>query len=251
MAGFTLTDKELAAMRAVVDVAADDEPGPVLPWSVLDAVRVLVGADEVELDQNDPRRRWLGFMQSLGARSFLVEEPDDPHFWDLYWNRTAARIFCERPGPTDWVTMMSDFATDREWRVDPMYVDYARSGGVFHEIGVNLPEAQGRALRLHCWRAPGRDFTEKDRFVLTLLRPHLLNTYRHALTQAPAGDGLTRRQFELLGQVEQGFTNRQIARRLQISEGTVRRHLNNVYERLGVSSRTAAVTLVRGTGLND
>jgi DNA-binding NarL/FixJ family response regulator len=39
-----------------------------------------------------------------------------------------------------------------------------------------------------------------------------------------------------------GHTNTQIARRLGISEGTVRTHLENIYERLDVSSRTAAVT---------
>jgi DNA-binding NarL/FixJ family response regulator len=38
-----------------------------------------------------------------------------------------------------------------------------------------------------------------------------------------------------------GHTNTQISRRLGISEGTVRTHLENIYERLGVSSRTAAV----------
>jgi len=36
--------------------------------------------------------------------------------------------------------------------------------------------------------------------------------------------------------------NTQIARRLGISEGTVRTHLENIYERLHLSSRTAAVT---------
>jgi hypothetical protein len=132
MAGLTLTDKQLAAMRDVVDIATTvGDAGPALPWALLDAVRVLVGADEVELDQTDPQRRWLGFMQSLGPRSFVVEEPYDPHFWDLYWNRTAARIYSEHPGSADRVTLMSDFTSDRQWRVDPMYVDYARDGGIF------------------------------------------------------------------------------------------------------------------------
>jgi predicted ArsR family transcriptional regulator len=39
-----------------------------------------------------------------------------------------------------------------------------------------------------------------------------------------------------------GHTNTQIARQLGISEGTVRTHLENIYQKLGVSSRTAAVT---------
>ena len=39
-----------------------------------------------------------------------------------------------------------------------------------------------------------------------------------------------------------GHTNAQIARRLAVTEGTVRTHLQNIYERLRVSSRTAAVT---------
>lgn len=47
---------------------------------------------------------------------------------------------------------------------------------------------------------------------------------------------------ELLRLLPAGHTNSQIARQLGISEGTVRSHLENIYERLKVSSRTAAVT---------
>ncbi|MGP8000601.1 MAG: response regulator transcription factor [Streptosporangiaceae bacterium] len=43
-----------------------------------------------------------------------------------------------------------------------------------------------------------------------------------------------------------GHTNAQIARRLGVSEGTIRTHLESIYRRLGVSSRTAAVTRARG-----
>jgi DNA-binding NarL/FixJ family response regulator len=46
----------------------------------------------------------------------------------------------------------------------------------------------------------------------------------------------------LLRLVAAGHTNGQIARRLGVSEGTVRIHLQNIYGRLQVSSRTAAVT---------
>ena len=52
---------------------------------------------------------------------------------------------------------------------------------------------------------------------------------------------LTKRQPELLDLVAAGLTNRQVARQLGLSEGTVRRHLENIFTRLGVNSRTAAV----------
>jgi DNA-binding NarL/FixJ family response regulator len=53
---------------------------------------------------------------------------------------------------------------------------------------------------------------------------------------------LTPRQKDLLRLLAAGHTNAQIARRLGISEATVRTHLENIYGRLHVSSRTAAVT---------
>lgn len=53
--------------------------------------------------------------------------------------------------------------------------------------------------------------------------------------------GLTRREVEVLRAIASGATNRQVAQQIRISENTVGRHLANVYAKLGVSSRTAAV----------
>ena len=61
------------------------------------------------------------------------------------------------------------------------------------------------------------------------------------LEERPAALGLTRREREVVELVGEGLTNAQIAERLWISPGTVRRHLENAYEKLGVSTRTAAV----------
>jgi DNA-binding NarL/FixJ family response regulator len=52
---------------------------------------------------------------------------------------------------------------------------------------------------------------------------------------------LTPRQWDLLYLIARGRTNVQIARQLGLSEGTVRTHLENIYSRLQVSNRTAAV----------
>jgi DNA-binding NarL/FixJ family response regulator len=53
---------------------------------------------------------------------------------------------------------------------------------------------------------------------------------------------LTARDWDLLRLLAAGYTNARVARRLGISEGTVRAHLETIYARLNVSSRTAAVT---------
>ena len=74
------------------------------------------------------------------------------------------------------------------------------------------------------------------------LRPHLHQAYLDAERRRHPVPQLTPRQNGLLRLVAAGHTNSQIARRLGISETTVRSHLENIYERLGVSSRTAAVT---------
>ncbi len=60
--------------------------------------------------------------------------------------------------------------------------------------------------------------------------------------QPTAGDthGLTARELEVLGLVAAGRSNREIASALVISEHTVARHIQNIFAKLGVSSRTAA-----------
>jgi len=50
------------------------------------------------------------------------------------------------------------------------------------------------------------------------------------------------RQWQLIDLLAAGHTNAQIARRLGVSQGTIRKHLENIYRRLRVSSRAAAIT---------
>jgi DNA-binding NarL/FixJ family response regulator len=56
----------------------------------------------------------------------------------------------------------------------------------------------------------------------------------------PQSSPLTERETEVLEMVRDGLPNKIIARRLGISERTVKAHLTNVYQRLGVSDRTQA-----------
>jgi DNA-binding CsgD family transcriptional regulator len=61
-----------------------------------------------------------------------------------------------------------------------------------------------------------------------------------ALTGRGGTHGLTARELEVLRLVAAGDSNREIAATLVISEHTVARHLQSIFRKLGVSSRTAA-----------
>lgn len=49
--------------------------------------------------------------------------------------------------------------------------------------------------------------------------------------------GLTKREMEILGTIVAGFTNKEIAKKFNLSEDTVKHHLTNIFDKVGVSSR--------------
>jgi DNA-binding NarL/FixJ family response regulator len=69
--------------------------------------------------------------------------------------------------------------------------------------------------------------------------PRLIARLRRPATGA---DTLTERELEVLRRAARGLTNKQIGADLQISDRTVQNHLANIYAKLGVASRTEAVT---------
>jgi DNA-binding CsgD family transcriptional regulator len=94
-----------------------------------------------------------------------------------------------------------------------------------------------------------RDFGERDRKVLDLLLPHLRQLLRAAARRPAATDrasALTSREREVIAHVAEGRTNGEIGRLLGISSHTVRKHLENAYEKLGAYTRTGAVAAVFG-----
>jgi len=60
---------------------------------------------------------------------------------------------------------------------------------------------------------------------------------------------LTERELEVLGLIAQGHSNQQIADALIVSVGTIKKHLNNIFGKLGVTSRTQAVARARELSL--
>jgi ATP/maltotriose-dependent transcriptional regulator MalT len=114
-----------------------------------------------------------------------------------------------------------------------------------------------------------QSFTERDRLMLNLLQPHILQAYwnlqahdrlQQNCSQPRASVNpvvvkaknasildslhlleLSQRETDVLGLVMQGKENKIIAAQLGISESTVRKHLESIYSKLGVRSRTEAI----------
>ncbi|TDU28960.1 ATP/maltotriose-dependent transcriptional regulator MalT [Panacagrimonas perspica] len=66
---------------------------------------------------------------------------------------------------------------------------------------------------------------------------------------APIGQELTTRELKVLRKLQSGLSNRELADVLFITEGTLKWHLRNIYSKLGVVSRLAAVSAARQMGL--
>ena len=67
---------------------------------------------------------------------------------------------------------------------------------------------------------------------------YLKSTAAGAQADAQAKNfGLTKREMEILGTIVAGFTNKEIAKKFNLSEDTVKHHLTNIFDKVGVSSR--------------
>jgi DNA-binding CsgD family transcriptional regulator len=141
---------------------------------------------------------------------------------------------------------ISDFVSLRELHRLDYYDAVLRPFRIEYQMRLWLTAPAGISRVFYFSRRPAAgDFEERDRTVLHLLRPFLdAIRERCELRRAPiaAEDvSLTEREAEILHWVARGKANQEIATLLFVSPHTVRKHLENAYEKLGVHTRTAAI----------
>ena len=247
VAAVRVSERDLRTLAGIVSDDRGEPPAAGLAASLLCDLSGLIRCDWLSFAGQDSRGQALWFGQAHPVGAGEGADYDDSPFWEHFWGSLPCS-YPERTGDLRGVTKVSDFYSARQWHGTGMYRDCFRPEGVEHEIMVCLPAdpgwwtaGRGRTVRLVFFRGPGRDFSERDRALLTLLRPHLQEAYLDAERRRHPEPQLTPRQWELLRLAAAGHTRAQIARRLGVSEGTVRSHLRNIYARLDVSSRSAAV----------
>jgi len=242
-----VSERAVRDLLAIVSLDRDDIPELGLPPSLLSDLCAQVGCDFLTFSGQDTGRQEFLFVQAYleGDSDAADGDSDDRVFWDNY----RACDHCSYPDSGDLrsVTKTSDFYSARQWHNTGMYSEVLPD--VEHMLMLCLPagalgyarSGPGHDVRLVLCRGPGADFPERDRALLELLRPHLYLACLDLQERRRGVPGLTSRQWELLRMVAAGYTNDQIARRLTLSSGTVRTHMQNIYSRLEVSNRMAAV----------
>jgi DNA-binding CsgD family transcriptional regulator len=235
---------------ARVDAVDDETPyGP----EVREGLRTLIPCDKVGYDQSD-----------LDARRFADTTPESADDDAFYWTVGPCPIAEYRSRTADaTAARMSDVMGRARWHEHPLYRDYYRPVGLDQVIDLGLSPTRRTYRSLSLYRGGDvPDFSERDLQVLELLRPHfrarearaaLMATLRSPVgREAPSADApdprLTPREREIVALVAAGRTNAQIAAELWVTPATVKKHLENVYLKLGVGSRAAAASRVQSTG---
>ena len=161
---------------------------------------------------------------------------------------------------------MSDLIASRTWRSHPVYSEVFRPLGVVHQVTVMVAPLQGGSWAGWGFGRSGRDFTDDEMVAAMQLQPVLM-TLNHVSIRAfgPAGPdaeasaarraeavdriGLTPREVRILELLASGLKADAIGHACRISPRTVRKHLENIYAKLGCHDRLLAVRRAADLGL--
>lgn len=229
----SLHGSDVRRLLEIIEDAHVWQPEDFFYASVLYGLALLVPADEVGFQVNAWQRMWLSLHEVAGGRQVPVVSPEvdpgDPFFGRELSGADSRTGISARLGHTG-VTSSSEVHRGR--RASELI-------GFLAPIG----DLDSRVL-LH--RHGGPAFSHREVELLRLARPHLAELHLRRRAELNGQRSLTQRQWEILRLVALGATNLQIAHRLGISEGTVRKHLENAFVRLGAASRNEAVSRLRG-----
>lgn len=160
--------------------------------------------------------------------------------------------------PEGCTLKISDFLTNTQFRSLGLYNEFYRKYDTEYQICLPLSYRTDTGEGIAVSRN-GKDFSERDRLMLNLLGPHIIQAFNNAEAHAKARQasaalessnqsinsyGLTNREEDVLYLVAQGKSNAETAVILNIAHGTVKIHLEKIYHKLGVENRTAASRLV-------
>ncbi|OAI57444.1 hypothetical protein AYO49_01980 [Verrucomicrobiaceae bacterium SCGC AG-212-N21] len=156
---------------------------------------------------------------------------------------------CYGPQADQDVTLplkISDFMTRRELHGLGLYQEVYKHIHTEFQMVMSLKPTRDDMVALVLSNSR-RDYTERDRVVLALLQPALQRAYV-TMRQRRMLRSLSSRETDVLLWIAQAKTNKEIALILGISPRTVQKHLESIFTKLGVETRTAAALWAQQCG---
>ena len=219
------------------------EPRRLEPWLV-ERVGALIPADTVHVQVS----RWP---VQAGVILYLVgDEPRFAAFRNSSEGRAAwARVIDQHPlsierrrHPTETRALrLSDFVTLRQLHALEVYDTVLRPFDLNHCVTARF-FGSSRVYDLSCAR-DSVDFTHRDLLLLDVAATVLGMAVRlppPLVPQQLEDLGITDREAHVLDHVARGRSNAEIAGELNVAPGTVKKHLDNIFEKLGVRNRVGA-----------
>ncbi len=223
-----------------------------------------VGYAEVNLEKAELSKNIIRPLPHLSPdqiAAFEANLADHPLVHVIYPGHAPGRTVdpaVDRDAITGKAVKIHDILSKTQFHRLGLYNEFYRHLGIEYQmlLFLNCRRTLNRNLAINRDR---RDFSEEERLLLDLVGPHLIQAYRNAEAHQKACRvftdlddtrksleplGLTKREEDVLAWVAQGKTNAETARILRITPGTVKVHLERIYQKLGVENRTAAAALV-------
>lgn len=234
-----LTTRDLQAALGALQAIGEDAPGNFARRGV-GCLSGLVGSDLTTLSVCDLDTNHRSVVSdSPGAISARQIQVFDHYFEE----HPLVHAHGRRPGVG--TRRIADVVPDEVFRETPLYNDYYRPIGIRHAMALPI-YVDHHLLVSFVFNRSGAAFADRELELAEAMRPHLANLYRLAgQVPAPAAAPLTPREREVLEWVAAGKTNRDIAALVGAKPRTVEKHLERIYQKLGVETRTAAAARAR------
>lgn len=245
----SVTETDLVRLLGLADSSMPAHADEEFPGSVLAGLREIIPCTDITFQLTDGRQNAARGCHADDSGTHDLGEDgcdDDAELSALLWSSFWTDGGCSYPqdsGDCTTVFRQSDLMSD---------LAYAKTGvgacmqrwGVRHEVLVPLLPQGITDRRLLLFRSDGPDFSERDLLLLRMFRPHLNEIHLRQQRLSREQPELTPRQWQILRLVAAGAANADVARVLFVSAGTVRKHLENIFQRLDVHTRTQAVVRV-------
>ena len=219
-----------------VGVGSRDDP---FPRSTLAALRDLIGADEAEYFE---LRRSDRAVLGLSTSDEVVSAPGTDEALLAYGHQNP--VGWRRWAPGHGALRLSGQIGPRALRGLEFYNEFMQPNGLRDLVKVWLASDAHSVTCVHLWRRDG-DFSRSHQDLLAVVQQDLMRLRSLALGGAGRGAAvdlsITAREAEVLLWAMRGYSHEEIAARLGSTGGTVGKHLEHAYEKLGVRSRAQAV----------